>query len=83
MERWTKPVALITTFQPYLVMWLLAISFFLTLTFVAVVSKGRSARELVVFFVFGYLVLIVLSILSTQWFADIQIVAFELVSASG
>lgn len=80
MERWTQPVALITTFQPYLMAWLLAISFFLTMTFVAVISKGRNWKELLAAFVVGYFVLIVASIISTNFVADIQVVAFEVVS---
>lgn len=80
MERWTKPVALITTFQPYLMAWLLAISFFLTLTFVAVISKGRNWKELLAAFLLGYVVLILASIISTNFIADIQVVAFEVVS---
>ena len=77
MERWTKPVALITTFQPYLLAWVLAIAFFLTLTLVAIISKGRNWQQLVVIFIASYVVLALASIVSAQFVADIQVVALE------
>ena len=42
MDRFTlNPVAFITTVQPYLFVWVLAISFFVCLTVVALLSRGE------------------------------------------
>lgn len=82
MERWTKPAVLITTFQPYLLGWLLVISFFLALTAVSVISRGRSKKELAVYFGLFYAGLLIGSLVTTHYIVDIQVVQFELLEIS-
>ena len=43
MDRWTMhPMAWVISVQPYLFCWVLAISFFLSLAVVALLSRGKS-----------------------------------------
>ena len=75
-----SPVVFVTTVQPLLVGWVLVISFFLTLSFVAVISKGRRWYELGCIFVLVYLVMSVGSIATTATFLDLQIMDVEVIS---
>lgn len=78
----TTPIALITTVQPVLVIWVLAISFFVAVAGVAVVSKGRSWPQIAGMWLFAYVVVTVVGILSATFIFDVQVVEFEAVSAS-
>lgn len=73
------PMAFVTTVQPYLFLWVLAISFFLTLTFVALVSKGKTWRAITATFLASYLVLTVVVTLCTTMLLDIQVMQVEVV----
>ena len=81
MERWTKPVAVVTTLQPYLLAWVVGITFFVTLTLVAMISRGRTFKELAAIFVGCFLLLLTATTLSTRWVVDIQIVDVEIIRA--
>lgn len=81
MERWTKPIALITTVQPYLLVWVLGITFFVTLTMVAIISRGRSWRQLITIFCVSFILLSLASIISTRFTADVQVIDVEIIVA--
>ena len=82
MERWAKPVAVITTIQPYLMMWVLGITFFVALTLVAVVSRGRSWKQLVGIFLICFVLLSIVSLVSTRFTTIVQVFDIEIVSAN-
>lgn len=82
MERWMKPVALVTTVQPYLLLWVLAITFFVCLTLIAVVSKGRTWKQLLGIFALCYVVLAITTVISTRFVVDIQVVDVEVISSA-
>ncbi len=78
----TTPVALITEFQPVLVLWILAISFFVALAGVAVVSKGRPWGQIAGLFVVAYIVVSLLGVATATYLFDVQVVKFEVISSA-
>lgn len=81
MERFTMyPVAFITTVQPWIAAWVLAISFFLTLLVVALVSRGRTARQVATMFALGYVATVIVVALTTSALLGFQAVQLEVVS---
>lgn len=80
MDRFTMyPVAFVTTVQPYLFAWVLAISFFLSLTFVALVSRTRDWKQVLLTFAGTYAVMTVIVTLCTSVFLDIRVMDVEVV----
>lgn len=75
-----QPVAVITTLQPVLVAWLLAISFFVTLAVVAVVSKGRRWYELACMFFVVFLLLAGVGLAATNWLLEVTVFEVEVIS---
>jgi hypothetical protein len=78
----TTPIALVTTFQPVLVIWILAISFFVALAGVAVVSKGRSWGQILALFAVAYFVCSIVGVVSATFIFDIHVVEFEAISTA-
>ena len=74
------PVAIVTTLQPVLVLWLLAISFFVTLAVVAVISKGRQWYELACIFLLGFVLFFGVGLGIATWVLDIAAVQIEVIS---
>lgn len=72
-------MVVITTIQPFLALWVTAITFFLALAVTAMVSVERKWFELAVIFGLSFLVLFVIVLLVTQWVAGVEIVQFEAV----
>lgn len=76
------PYTIITTVQPLLVVWVLAISFFTTLAVVAILSRGRSWYELACFFLLIFVATSALGlvgahfIMGVQWF-DMQVISLR------
>lgn len=82
MESWMKPVAVVTTVQPYLLLWVVGITFFVTVTLVAVISRGRSWKELVVIFFSAFFILTITSLISTRYAIDVHVVDIEVIGSS-
>ena len=82
MESWMKPVAVVTTVQPYLLLWVIGITFFVTVTLVAIISKGRNWKELAVIFFTAFFVLTITSLISTRYAIDVHVVDFEVIGSS-
>lgn len=80
MERWTQPVAVITTLQPILLLWVLAIAFFVTMTLVALFSRNRTWKEILMMFVFGYLGVVLVTLFSSEYVVGIDVMQFEFVT---
>lgn len=78
----TTPIALITTIQPILVIWVVAISFFVAVAGVAVISKGRSWPQIVGLWLLTFVAVSVIGMLSATYIFDVRVVEFEAVSAS-
>ena len=78
-----EPMAIITTLRPVVVVWLLAISFFVTLAIVAVVSKGRKWYELACLFLVVFVFFAATGILTTNWLLDATIFQVEVISLRG
>jgi len=80
MERYTmRPIAFITTLQPYLLGWVLAISFFLTMAFVAIISKNRTWKEIALWFAGSWVVITVIVMLCTSMVLNIHVMDLEVV----
>lgn len=75
-----EPVAVITTLQPVLVVWLLAISFFVSLAVVAVFSKGRRWYELASLFFVVFLLVSALGVGVSGWMLDVTVFEIEVIS---
>jgi hypothetical protein len=77
----TDPIAVVARVQPLLVLWLLAISFFATLSGVAIVSKGRSWYELACLFLLGYVVCSVVTLAGAHLLFEVTVVSWEIIAA--
>jgi len=75
-----QPVAIITEVAPRLALWVLGISFFVTLAIVALLSKGRRWYELACMFLVFFVVAAVLGVGICNWGLEIAVVQFEVVS---
>jgi uncharacterized membrane protein len=77
-----EPYTIITTVQPLLIVWVLAITFFTTLAVVAILSKGRTWYELACFFLLIFFATSVLGlygahlVMGVEWF-DVQIISLR------
>lgn len=77
-----EPLTIITTVQPLLVVWVLAISFFTTMAIVAVLSKGRSWYELACYFLLIFVFTGAMGLtgahllMGVKWF-DVQIISMN------
>lgn len=74
-------VVLITTVQPYLLAWVVAISFFLGLALTALVSPNRQWFELVVIFAIVMAVLVVLVGFVVQLVLGLSLIDVEAIQA--
>lgn len=81
MDDWFEPVAIITTMQPLLVVWLLAISFFVTLAVVAMLSRGRKWFELACMFMVCFVVLSAVGVGVSYWLLEVTVFQVEVISA--
>ena len=80
MDRFTMyPVAFITTVQPWIAAWVLAISFFLTMLVVALIAKGRSPKQVAVMTGVGYVLMVVVVGAGTAFFSGLNMVTVEVV----
>lgn len=83
MDRFTMyPIAFITTIQPWLAAWVLSISFFLTMLFVALMSRGRTFKQVVALALVGYAAMTIVVGLGTSFFMGLKMVTVEVVSVS-
>ncbi len=80
MERWSQPVAVITTVQPILLMWVLAIAFFVTMTLVALFSKNRTWKEILIMFIVGYFGVVLVTLVSSELVVGVDVLQVELIS---
>ena len=76
------PVAFITTVQPWLTAWVLAISFFLTMLFVALLAKDRTPKQVVLMACVGYIVMVAVVGVGSTTLSGFQMVSVEVVSVS-
>ena len=79
-ETVLKPVVFITTIQPLLVGWVLAIAFFVTLALVAMVSRDRRWYELTCLFITAFVLLAAVSLAITGIFVDVRVVDLEIIT---
>lgn len=75
-----QPVAVVTTLQPVLVAWLAAISFFVTLAAVAILSKGRKWYEIACMFFVGFVVLSLSGLAISNWILEVTVFQVEVIS---
>ncbi len=83
MSEWFEPVAIITTLQPVLVAWLTAISFFVTLAAVAMLSKGRKWYELACMFAVCFVLTASIGLGIGHWVLEVTLLEVEVVSVRG
>ena len=79
MNKWLQPVVFIWTVQPYLLVWLIAISFFVALTVVALLAKGKTWGQLILMLLSGWAVISLGSLLMTQLVFDLQVLSLEMI----
>lgn len=83
MDRFTMyPVAFITTVQPWVAVWVFAISFFITIMLVALLGRDRSARQLVLMTIVGYIATTTVVGLGIGLLSGLQMVEVEVVSVT-
>lgn len=75
-----EPVTVVTTIQPLLVLWVVAIAFFVTLAFVAVISRGRSWYELGCIFFLLFLATSAFGLFGTHLVLGVDLIALEVIS---
>jgi hypothetical protein len=75
-----QPVVFVTTVQPYLVLWVAVISFFVALSVVAALSRGRKWHELLAIFLLAFVVSTTGGVLTTHWITSIDLVDLEVIS---
>ncbi len=80
MGDWFDTVAIITTMQPLLVVWLLAISFFVTLAVVAMLSRGRKWFELACMFLVCFVGLSAVGVGVSYWLLEVTVLQVEVIS---
>jgi hypothetical protein len=81
-EMSLEPVAVIATVQPMLLMWLVAIGFFVTVAVVAWLSRGRSWAQLFNLFIAIFVATSLSCVGAVQWLTSIDVVQIEIVSVS-
>jgi hypothetical protein len=83
MDRFTMyPMAFITTIQPYLFAWVMAISFFITLAVVALLSRRKTWKQTAALSVGCFVVISVIVALCTSMLLDIHVMEVEMVWVS-
>lgn len=75
----SQPVVFITTLQPFLLLWVASVCFFLTLAAVAIISKGKHWYELGCLFVLIFAVTTVVGLYGTSWFMGLKIYDVEII----
>jgi hypothetical protein len=75
-----EPLTIITTIQPVLVLWIVAIAFFVTLAIIAILSKGRRWYELACLFFLCFMVICAAGLFGTHLVLDIQLLELEVIS---
>lgn len=76
-----ESLVVITTIQPLLLLWLGAISFFISLAVTAMLSRGRRWFELVVIFALAFAVFVILGGVFFQWILGVQIFQLEAIES--
>ena len=74
-----RPAAVILEMSPLLVIWVLAISFFVTVAATAIVSRGRRWYELGCIFLLGFLLLSSVAMAAAHYLFDTTIVTVEVI----
>ena len=83
MDRFTMyPVAFITTVQPWVAVWVLAISFFITIMVVALLGRDRPPRQLIAMALLGYVATVMAVGLGIGMLSGLEMVEVEVVSVS-
>lgn len=75
----SKPVVFITTLQPFLLLWVASVCFFVTLAVVAMLSKGKLWYELGCMFALLFLVTTVIGLYGTSWVMGLKIFDLEII----
>lgn len=70
-------MVVIASIQPFLVLWVAAITFFLAMAATAMLSVDRPWHELVVIFQLSYIIFFFIAFFSAQWLADVEIIQIE------
>ncbi|MFU8806655.1 MAG: hypothetical protein ACNA8W_22795 [Bradymonadaceae bacterium] len=79
MNELSQPVVFITTIQPFLLLWVVSVCFFITLAAVAMLSRGRRWFELGAMFVVIFGLTTVVGLAGTSAFLDITIFDVEVI----
>lgn len=75
-----EPYTFITTIQPVIVAWVGAISFFVSLAIVAIISRGRHWSELVCLFLLAFGALTVAGLAIVQGIFDIYLIELQILN---
>ncbi|MBA2663463.1 MAG: hypothetical protein H0U74_14340 [Bradymonadaceae bacterium] len=75
-----NPMVFITHVQPFLVVWVLTISFFVALAAAAVLSRGRRWYEICCIFLLLFVVAGSLGLVGTNSFLDVRVFEVEVIS---
>ena len=80
MDRFIMyPVAFVTTIQPWIALWVLVTSFFVTMAAVALASRGRTLKQLFWMSLLGYPAIVVAVGVGAALFTGWSMLQFEVV----
>jgi hypothetical protein len=75
----SHPVVFITTVQPFLVLWVSGVCFFVTLAAVAILSRGRHWYELACLFLLFFLLTTTVGLWGTSKVMDLKLFDLEII----
>ena len=76
----SAPIVLITHLQPFLILWVLTVCFFVALVIAAIFSRGRRWYELCCIFLLVFFVAGILGVVVTSYVVDVKMIDFEVIS---
>ncbi len=79
-SSFANPVVFVTHMQPFLIMWVLTVCFFVALAIAAVFSPGRRWYELGCIFLLAFVFSSVVGMVGTNLFVDVKMIDVEVIS---
>ncbi len=76
----SEPIVLITHLQPFLILWVLTVCFFVSLALAAILSRGRRWYEVGCIFFLMFVISGILGIVVTSLIVDVKMIDIEVIS---
>ena len=80
IEQFTQyPIGFFTTVQPFLFLWVLAISFFITVSLVALLVKEKTWKEITALSVGLFFVVSIIATIVSTWVVGVDVINTEVI----